>query len=169
MSVQCTEPARPKFLCSLTELSQTLDQTAEATPFAELETPTPRRHRRNLVETWHVGMAGLGLLWVLFCGFLISWAGNRPAYSQCGGTMPATTHDPEPTIPQPDDPVQQGRGGRTPQVLSPLAEDIPGGECLGTRIAFVEGLDAATRQAKDRNKLLMILNVSGDFDDARFT
>ncbi len=83
--------------------------------------------------------------------------------------MPATAWEAEPVTPVPNDPVQQGRGGRPPQVVNWLAEEEPAGECHRTRVAFVDGLAEATRQAKDRNKLLMILNVSGDFEDARFT
>jgi hypothetical protein len=169
-AVLLPEPAQPKYLCSLTELSQTLDRSAANAPFADLgATPlrVPGRRRRG-PERWQMGVAVFGAMWVLFCGVLVMAASKKTqSFSTSVGMVPDTVAV-EPEIVQLEDPVQQGRGGRAPDVLNPLAE-APDGKCLGTRIAFVDGLAAATRQARERNKLLMILNVSGDFDDARFT
>jgi hypothetical protein len=164
-----TEPAQPKVLCSLTELSRTLDQSSEATPFADLGARSPRLPRRRWVEGWHLMILSFGGLWFLFWGFLATGvpASSQPSFN-CGiGHPPAT--ELEPDIPQLDDPVLAGRGGRAPQVVNALAEAPPGADCLGTQVAFVNGLAEATRQSKEHNKLLMILNVSGDFDDSRFT
>jgi hypothetical protein len=52
--------------------------------------------------------------------------------------------------------------------LIPDSGPPPAG-ALGTSVAFLDSLPAAVRQAKERDQLLMVLNVSGDFDDSRFT
>lgn len=174
MSVRSTahrpDLAQASMLCSLAELSYTLDRTAEsptAPPWAELTAPR-RPVGYRWVDPMHVGLLCFGGLGVLFCGVLAFFV-STPRMAFSSGPMPATTQAVEECIPQLDDPVLQGRGGRAPQVLNPAADAVPGADCAGTQVAFVNGLSEAARLARERNKLLLILNVSGDFDDARFT
>lgn len=49
------------------------------------------------------------------------------------------------------------------------AIDKPGEVCFGTTIKFVETPKDAAAQAKKDEKLVMILHVSGNFEDPRFT
>jgi hypothetical protein len=48
-------------------------------------------------------------------------------------------------------------------------EAKPGCGQHGTRIDFVESPKEAAKQAKDEKKLVLVLHVSGDFEDPRFT
>jgi hypothetical protein len=41
--------------------------------------------------------------------------------------------------------------------------------CFGTTVKFVESPKEAAAQAKADEKLVMILHVSGNFEDPRFT
>src|SRR5262245_26356755 len=100
MSKMCTDSAQPWLLNSLTELSQALDRATTApepplviaaTPAAEelpilTELPTcvaaqalGRRRRRTPREGWLLGLAGLGGLWVLYCGAMVMGASAKPA------------------------------------------------------------------------------------------
>jgi hypothetical protein len=49
------------------------------------------------------------------------------------------------------------------------AVDKPGDVCFGTTIHFVDTPKQAAAQAKKDEKLVMILHVSGNFEDPRFT
>jgi hypothetical protein len=44
-----------------------------------------------------------------------------------------------------------------------------GGENLGTAIPWCESIDAARDQARRENKLVLVLHVSGHFDDPGMT
>lgn len=49
------------------------------------------------------------------------------------------------------------------------AFDKPGDVCFGTAIQFVDSPKEAAARAKKDEKLVMILHVSGNFEDPRFT
>jgi hypothetical protein len=161
-------------IASLADLSRALDEAAQpgepaANPVAAFEqwgasreAPRPLR-RRNLVDYWPMGFAVAASSWMLFVGALLFAGGSRqPAYAEVLHPVPDTS-----LIEPLDDPVQTGRGGRMPTVVP--ADTALQPDCLGTRVAFVDTLPEAIRQAKQQNKLLMVLNVSGDFEESRFT
>jgi hypothetical protein len=166
------QPHQAPPVFALAELSRSLDEAAappQAVLFAEwgdrVKRSTTRRRRRGLREWWPMGIA-LGLL---FCGVFVVGASTRRPVPMDQSLLPIQQEQTIVTVDL-EDPVQQGRGGRAPNVLNPLADALPAADCQGTRISFVDGgLAEAGRQAKERHKLLMILNVSGDFDDSRFT
>jgi hypothetical protein len=54
-------------------------------------------------------------------------------------------------------------------VAAPGLADDKGGGCFGTTIDFVDTPKEAAAQAKKEEKLVMILHVSGNFEDPRFT
>jgi hypothetical protein len=122
--------------------------------------------RPTYSERLSLGIALAGTVCVgLLCLALSASSASPVRHRQCclGAPAPTAAVTPEAL----EDPVQQGRGGRTPQLLDDIAE--PPVDCAGTSISFVDGLPEAARQAKERQKLLMVLNVSGDFEDSRFT
>lgn len=172
MSAVRADTAQPKIFSSLTDLSQALDEAAApptASPVLDqwpAAPGTPRanyRGRRTLVDYWPMGFAFAAGLWLLIAGGLILANGGRQsAYAEPMPANQEVTAIPEIL----EDPVQVGRGGRAPAVLTP---EVAPAECLGTRVTFVDTLAEATRLAKEQNKLLMVLNVSGDFEDSRFT
>jgi hypothetical protein len=178
MSAVRARTAQPKIFSTLADLSLALDEAAEGrdasgnptAAFAEWGkaqgTPRARyRRRRTLADYWPMGFAFAAGLWLLFAGVLMLAGGGRQSavYADAMPLNPEVGIIPDVL----DDPVQTGRGGRVPNVLGP--EEAPPIECLGTRVAFVDTLPEAIRQAKEQNKLLMVLNVSGDFEEARFT
>jgi hypothetical protein len=124
----------------------------------------PRRRAAH-PERWLLGFAFAGGLWLLFCGVLVLGASARQPVAV--GTAPLPVQELAIATDGLPDPVQQGRGGRAPR-LAAWGEGLPQGT-VGTRIAFVDNLAEAARQAREQHKLLMVLNVSGDFDDSRFT
>jgi hypothetical protein len=173
MSVPATNSERPRFLNSLTELSRMLDEATvppETPPVpmtvteCSSRTSPSGRGRPGFCDGWLLGLSFLGGLWLLYGMFVMAAGPSQPGefHSALEPPVQVTIGIAEELA----DPVQEGRGGRTPQLVSPLA-DTP--DCLGTRVSFVDSLAAASRQAKDRDRLLMVLNVSGDFDDSRFT
>lgn len=49
------------------------------------------------------------------------------------------------------------------------AFDLPATACYGTTVHFVESPKEAAAQARKDEKLVMILHVSGNFEDPKFT
>lgn len=181
---------QPWFLNSLSELSRTLDEPPDVPPLqmvvvpidestavplpllestpevlpllVDLPTSGRRRPVRRLGghEGWLIGLAGLGGLWLLYCGLSVLGAQASqppPMFDR----VEAAINVVDPVL---NDPVLDR--GRAPQLIDPRDEAA---ECAGTSVNFVPSLAAATRQAKENDKLLMVLNVSGDFEDSRFT
>ncbi|OAI45127.1 hypothetical protein AYO44_13130 [Planctomycetaceae bacterium SCGC AG-212-F19] len=178
MSAVRARTAQPKMFSTLADLSLVLDEAAEhghssgnpTAAFAEWGAAqgSPRgryRRRRTLADYWPMGFAFAAGLWLLFAGVLML-AGRGRQSAAYAEAMPLN-HEVAIIPDLLEDPVQIGRGGGVPNVLAP--EEVPPAECLGTRVAFVDTLPEAIRQAKHQNKLLMVLNVSGDFEEARFT
>jgi hypothetical protein len=67
-------------------------------------------------------------------------------------------------------PVKPNRTGRIPQVAVPgTTTPRPGEGCFGTRVQFLDGPAEAAEVAARERKLLFVLNLSGDFEDSRFT
>jgi hypothetical protein len=68
-------------------------------------------------------------------------------------------------------PADRNTDSRIPQMLAgKAANPAPAGEaCLGTAIPFLPTRVAAAQEAERHHRLLFILNVSGDFEDSRFT
>lgn len=177
MSAVRAGSAQPVLLTSLADLSRTLDEAAQpgepsapnaAAAFEQwaASRPAPRpwyRGRRSLAEYWPLGFAVAAGLWAMFIGVILFGEGGR----QSAFAEPMPTVQEVALIEQLEDPIQAGRGGRVPNVLP--ADPTPQPDCLGTRVAFVDTLPEAVRQAKQQNKLLMVLNVSGDFEESRFT
>ena len=60
-------------------------------------------------------------------------------------------------------------GGQPPPKPPVAAIDKPNDVCFGTTIHFVESPKDAAAQAKKDEKLVLILHVSGYFEDPRFT
>ena len=56
-------------------------------------------------------------------------------------------------------------------LVSSLAWSAPPGSCgsFGTTVEFVSNPSEAARQAKQEQKLVFVLHVSGHFEDPKFT
>ena len=52
---------------------------------------------------------------------------------------------------------------------TPVVKDKPSGGCHGTSIDFVDTPTEAAKLAKKEGKLVLVLHVSGHFEDPRFT
>jgi hypothetical protein len=50
-----------------------------------------------------------------------------------------------------------------------MAEVKPAGELCGTAVAFAENPRKAARRAAEEDKLLLVLHISGHFEDPGFT
>ncbi len=74
----------------------------------------------------------------------------------------------EDLVPVPDD---RPNPQRVPKLLAanPPPAEPADGDCMGTAIHFVPTRAAASKRAEQSDRLLFILNVSGDFEDNRFT
>jgi hypothetical protein len=58
----------------------------------------------------------------------------------------------------------------TPVEPAPLPSPAaPACETFGTRVQFVSNPTDAARMARQENKLMFVLHISGNFEDARFT
>jgi hypothetical protein len=56
-----------------------------------------------------------------------------------------------------------------PQSELTLGTEVPDGETYGTRVLFLRNPEEAAQQALKARKLLFVLHLSGNFDDAQFT
>jgi hypothetical protein len=67
-------------------------------------------------------------------------------------------------------PVRQGRPDRVPALSPSDRSTAPAGNgCYGTKIEFVEDPREAARLAEKNRRLMLVLNISGDFEESRFT
>jgi hypothetical protein len=55
------------------------------------------------------------------------------------------------------------------EAKAPAKKEKAGCEQHGTKIDFVDSPKEAAKQAKEEKKLVLVLHVSGDFEDPRFT
>lgn len=140
--------------------------------------------KRTPLERWPLVFGLGGLLWLAMTGVMVAgWQMSQPSYADASllppgveevqGEIGAALDPAEELAAAVEDlqagPVQNIPGGRAPRILSPVAVSQGQTECLGTSVKFVEGPAEAALQAKSNRKLMMLLNVSGDFDDTRFT
>jgi cell division septation protein DedD len=88
---------------------------------------------------------------------------------------PATVDEPAAALPAPETVAKETAALATPvepkpsesEPLSPTAP--PACETFGTRLQFVSNPTDAARLARQDNKLLFILHISGNFEDDKFT
>jgi hypothetical protein len=67
-------------------------------------------------------------------------------------------------------PLRQGRPEGVPALLPSARQSAPAGdECFGTKVQFVEDPSEAAKLAEKNRRLMLVLNISGDFEEARFT
>lgn len=165
--------ARPRY--QFTNWAQRLREGPPASPPA----------RRTPLERWPL-VFGLGaLLWLGFTGVMVAaWHLNQPQFIETALLPPPGVEEVQggPTV-RPDaaeemaaavedlqaDPTRTKPSGRAPHLLKAPVVWQPQNECLGTSVKFVDGAAEAALQAKANRKLMLLLNVSGDFDDSRFT
>lgn len=65
-------------------------------------------------------------------------------------------------------PLRSARPDGIP-ALRPSDRPAAGNGCYGTKVEFVEDAAEAARLAKEKRRLMMVLNISGDFEESRFT
>jgi hypothetical protein len=67
-------------------------------------------------------------------------------------------------------PLRQGSPEGVPALLPSARQSAPAGdECFGTKVQFVEDPSEAAKLAEKNRRLMLVLNISGDFEEARFT
>jgi hypothetical protein len=69
---------------------------------------------------------------------------------------------PEPPEPRAAIACKDGKCG------SPKESSAPGGQ-YGTTLTFAENRYSAEKEAKESGKLLLLLNISGNFEESKFT
>lgn len=214
MSVRPQHPAHPRFLGTLEELTQTLDDLAvppmsalRAVPTSEERpestVPRPRYEfnnwaqrlregppsmsgtKRSPAERWPL-VFGIGaLLWLGMTGVMVAaWHMSQPRYVETALLPPPGVEEVNGAVAPPLDPAEelaatvddlqaarahQTNIARAPRILTRTPAAPHQGECLGTSVKFVDSAAEAALQARGNRKLMMLLNVSGDFDDSRFT
>jgi len=142
--------------------------------------------RRTPLERWPLVMGLGGLLWLAMTGVMVAgWKMSQPpGYEESALLPPPGVEEVQGAVGAALDPneelaatvedlqagtAQKSPGSRAPRILTPLAVSQRPTDCLGTTVKFVDGAAEAALQAKSNRKLMMLLNVSGDFDDTRFT
>jgi hypothetical protein len=165
MSVNCSNTPEPKILNSLAALSLTLDEAASAPQpslFAVFSDrgrgAREKPRRRSLLDYWPVAVvAGCTLgIWAVLCGGYLRYAASQ-----------SPTYQDEPmAFVEGDLPLAPVHSGGIPDHGK---TGPPPANGLGTRVSFVNSVAEASQKAHDQHRLLMILNVSGDFEDAQFT
>ncbi|MBL8794952.1 MAG: hypothetical protein JNM56_13670 [Planctomycetia bacterium] len=214
MSVRPQHPAHPRFLGTLEELTQALDdlatpavQSSRAVPLVEeradatgartryefnnwaqrlREGPPPMPGaKRTAAERWPVVFGVGALLWLAMTGIMVAaWHMSQPRYVETALLSPPGVEEVQSAVAPPLDPAEelaatvddlqaarahQTNVARAPRILAQSPAAPHQGECLGTSVKFVDSAAEAALQARSNRKLMLLLNVSGDFDDSRFT
>jgi hypothetical protein len=144
------------------------------------------------IVDWRL-VAAVGLpLWAFLIGFIVARTSAPPAPApEPAGVValaepPPATSVPEP-IPAPREVVVRTEVVTVPVAIPiptpgepaepptefklPTSEILPADRCktFDTKIRFHAGLPEAAEEAKQSKKMLLVLHISGNFDDAGFT
>jgi hypothetical protein len=140
-------------------------------------------------------VAAVGLpLWAFLFGMLVTWKparGSPPAAVAAGPTEPtppAVEPAPAPrevvvrsevvplpvvvpVLPAEPTEVAAPVPPAEPEFNLPASEFVPADRCktFNTRVRFHAGLPEAAAEAKTSKKMLLVLHISGNFDDPGFT
>ena len=147
---------------------------------------TPRRERR--ARYGPMIMAVAGITWLLLSGAIVAgWLVHHSGENQPISAAPPPevgrlavavnqkgnpAEDIQEVIEDLEVPLQRPRPGRIPSIVGAgRSEPAPaqGQGCLGTRVNFVDTTSEAASLADKNHKLMMLLNISGDFEETRFT
>jgi hypothetical protein len=66
-------------------------------------------------------------------------------------------------------PDGEAKPGRVPHIIAAPDQAPPADACFNTRVHFVETPAKAARLAERDQRLMLVLNISGEFEDSRFT
>jgi hypothetical protein len=83
-------------------------------------------------------------------------------------TVAVSLPAPAPEVPAADETPAPPAGPVAPQPLA-QAEPRPAGQTYGTRVTFLASPEEAMRVARRERKLVFVLHVSGNFEEACFT
>jgi|SRR5262245_21654366 len=140
---------------------------------------------------WRLVAAVALPVWTFLFGVLVTW---KPASSSPAPVELAAASPTEP-VPPPPEPIHTPRevvirhtvvpvpviapvvALNEPAAVTPTEFTLPPNEVLGedrcktfdTKVRFHTSLPEATEAAKNARKLVMVMHISGDFDDPGFT